>query len=70
MDEELNVENPWLAVKVERNRLLFVTDWTQGNDSPLTQEKRDEWKTYRQALRDMFVGCSTPADVVWPKLPD
>jgi len=70
MDEEFNVENPWLAVKVERNRLLFVTDWTQGNDSPLTQEKRDEWKTYRQALRDMFVGCSTPADVVWPNLPD
>jgi len=70
MDEELNVENPWLAVKVERNRLLFVTDWTQGNDSPLTQEKQDEWKVYRQSLRDMFIGCVVPADVTWPKIPE
>ena len=70
MDEEFNVENLWLAVKVERNRLLFVTDWTQGNDSPLTQEKQDEWKVYRQSLRDMFIGCVVPADVTWPKIPE
>ena len=42
MNEELNVENPWLAVKAERNRLLFVTDWTQGNDSPLSIQKKEK----------------------------
>ena len=70
MDEEFNVENPWLAVKVERNRLLFVTDWTQGADSPLSIEKKEDWRLYRQSLRDMFVNCLTPSDVIWPSLPN
>jgi hypothetical protein len=63
-------EEPLVGIRAERNRLLSVTDWTQVSDSPLTEEKRNEWKTYRQALRDMFVNCSTPSDVVWPNLPD
>lgn len=70
MEEELNVENPLLAVKVERNRLLFITDWTQGNDSPLSTEKKEEWRLYRKSLRDIFDSYSSPADVVWPKLPE
>tara|TARA_R110000868_G_scaffold6466_1_gene36633 strand:- start:283 stop:501 length:219 start_codon:yes stop_codon:yes gene_type:complete len=67
---DIRPEEPLVGVRAERNRLLSITDWTQVSDSPLTQEKRDEWKTYRQALRDMFVNCSTPSDVAWPKLPD
>ena len=63
-------EDTLVGVRMERNRLLSVTDWTQVNDSPLTQEKRDEWKIYRQSLRDMFVGCVLPSDVVWPKIPE
>jgi hypothetical protein len=67
---EFRPEDPLVGVRAERNRLLSVTDWTQVGDSPLTQEKRDEWKVYRQALRDMFVGCSIPSDVAWPKIPE
>lgn len=67
---QIRDESPLVGIRAERNRLLSVTDWTQLNDSPLTQEKRDEWKVYRQALRDMFVGCATPSDVVWPKIPE
>jgi hypothetical protein len=67
---EIRQEEPLVGIRAERNRLLLVTDWTQVSDSPLTQEKRDEWKVYRQALRDMFINCSTPSDVVWPNLPD
>ena len=63
-------EDPLVGFRAERNRLLSVTDWTQVNDSPLTKEKQDEWKVYRQALRDMFVGCVVPADVTWPKIPE
>ena len=36
-----------------RNDLLFRCDWTQNSDSPLTEDKKKEWQTYRQALRDM-----------------
>ena len=36
-----------------RNDLLYGSDWTQSPDSPLTDEKKKEWQTYRQALRDM-----------------
>ena len=36
-----------------RNELLANTDWTQSNDSPLSEEKKKEWATYRQELRDI-----------------
>jgi hypothetical protein len=36
-----------------RNRKLADTDWTQANDSPLSDTKKAEWATYRQALRDL-----------------
>ena len=31
-----------------RNALLRSSDWTQSNDSPLSDSKKNEWKTYRQ----------------------
>ncbi len=40
-------------VKSYRNALLAWSDWTQGNDSPLSSSKKAEWATYRQALRDI-----------------
>jgi len=36
-----------------RNRLLSESDWTVMPDSPLSDSKQTEWKTYRQALRDI-----------------
>ena len=36
-----------------RNNKLFKSDWTQTIDSPLTESKKTEWATYRQALRDL-----------------
>ena len=41
----------WEHVRIERKKLLKASDWTQGADSPLTDSKKAEWKTYRQALR-------------------
>jgi len=46
-----------------RNKLLQRSDWTQGADSPLSQTKREQWATYRQALRDLNM---TADPVVWP----
>ena len=43
----------------QRNRLLLLCDYTQGNDSPLTEAKKTEWATYRQQLRDLPASLST-----------
>ena len=50
-----------------RNMLIVESDWTQLSDSPLTAEKKTEWATYRQELRD--VPASYP-DVTWPTEPE
>ena len=36
-----------------RNKRLADCDWTILPSSPLSAEKQDEWKVYRQALRDI-----------------
>ena len=48
-----------------RNSLLTGSDWTQSPDSPLSDEKKAEWATYRQALRDI----ENFQDPVWPAVP-
>ena len=48
-------------VRMERDILLFQSDWTQMTDSPLSNSKKAEWATYRQQLRD-FPATWTPAD--------
>jgi len=41
------------ALRDYRNMLLSASDWTVMPDSPLSDSKKDEWKTYRQKLRDI-----------------
>ena len=33
-------------IRETRNKLLLESDWTQGQDSPLSDEKKTEWRTY------------------------
>ena len=47
MSEELNF------LRQHRNKLLAESDWTVMEDSPLSETKKTEWETYRQALRDI-----------------
>lgn len=51
-----------------RDTKLFQSDWTQMSDSPLSPEKKQEWATYRQALRD-FPGSCDLENPVWPTPP-
>jgi hypothetical protein len=56
-------------VRQERDRRLAECDWTQVADVPLTEEEKNEWRTYRQILRDLpstIVGVSF---VNWPLKP-
>ena len=38
-------------LRVERNNKLTLSDWTQSRDVTLSNDA--DWKTYRQALRDI-----------------
>ena len=53
----------------QRNQLLAETDWMGNSDVTMSAD----WKTYRQALRD--ITKTTPADdalsnITWPKKPE
>ena len=39
-------------LRITRNAILSGCDWTQSNDSQLSDAKKQEWLTYRQALTD------------------
>ena len=56
-------------LRSERNELLKQSDWTQFNDSPLDNTKKQEWATYRQALRDLPENTTDPANPTWPTKP-
>ena len=62
-------------LRIHRNKIISLSDWTQGADSPLSDEKKAEWATYRQALRDLTSTASPVLDgpfisnVDWPTEP-
>ena len=73
---ELEAAEPMRLLRIERNKFLAETDWvsTRSVDSgtPISQE----WKTYRQALRDL-PATAVPnlengrfTDVSWPEKPE
>ena len=56
-------------LRQQRNQLLAETDWMGNSDVTMSAD----WKTYRQALRD--ITKTTPADdqlsnITWPKKPE
>ena len=59
----------WTALRIERNRLLQQSDWTALSDAHLSQDKKDAWFTYRQALRDLPENATDPTQVTWPVSP-
>ena len=68
-EEKTTVDNQqWDTVRKDRNVRLEVCDWTQITDSPLTDEKKTEWQTYRTALRDI-TKQSNPFNITWPTEP-
>lgn len=55
-----------------RDNLLANSDWTQMPDSPLNNEEKTNWQTYRQELRDLFNNFTYTnlEDVNWPTPPE
>ena len=70
---ELRNAEPMRLLREERNRRLMETDWMANSDVTMT----DEWRTYRQALRDLPSTASPELDeqgnltnVTWPTKPE
>ena len=59
------------ANRAKRNQLLAESDWTQMNDSPLTDEAKTAWATHRTALRDITSHSNWPNlnEEDWPTKP-
>jgi uncharacterized protein YhaN len=58
------------SVRNQRNRLLAECDWTMTLDAPLSDEKRQAWKKYRQKLRDITKTVTQHHQkIVWPTPP-
>lgn len=72
-------EHGLFELRMERDKLLAESDWTQMPDSPLTDSQKTSWATYRQALRDMTDTYSTvpltdkghmdESQITWPTKP-
>lgn len=69
-------ETPLTTTQLIRNKRLYLlqdSDWTVVVDSPLSDVKKSEWSTYRQALRDLpsqYTDEDNFNDVVFPTSPN
>ncbi len=70
-DEERQEETDslWQNIRNQRNFFLQKSDWTQLPDSPLSEEKKEDWRFYRQSLRDI-TNQANPKWIIWPIEPN
>ena len=62
-----------LDLRNYRGAMSDSSDWTQTPDSPLSDTKKQEWQTYRQALRDLpaaYTDIESVDEVTWPTAPE
>ena len=73
--EELRAAEPMRLLREERDRRITETDWRATVDYPGTDQ--NDWRTYRQALRDLPSTAEPQLDeegnltnVTWPTKPE
>jgi len=74
--EEIAAHEAWVAnekpaldlaeLRRRRDEKLTETDWMANSDVTMS----DEWRAYRQALRDLPANTTDPANPVWPTKPE
>jgi hypothetical protein len=62
------INQKWEEIRDHRNTLLKDSDWTVLVDSPLSGSVLENWKTYRQELRDV-TSQENPFNILWPNQP-
>lgn len=62
---------PMMKLREVRNRLLAESDKYATFDFPhATEEQAEEWKVYRQLLRDMPASVGDAESPIWPQVPE
>lgn len=69
-EKQSATEKKAIEVRAERNYKLALSDWTQLADVSLSQEQKQAWNTYRQALRDITSQAGFPWNISWPTQPE
>lgn len=63
-------EIPFIHLRRVRDRLLAESDRYATTDFPhATAGKAEQWKVYRQSLRDLPQNTNDPSMVSWPEMP-
>ena len=63
--DELEAGEPMRLLREERNIRIAKSDWMANSDVTMS----DEWRTYRQALRDITESATSLDNVTWPTEP-
>ena len=67
---EIPDEVKWDRIRTKRNQLLGESDYIILADAPVDETQKQEWTTYRQALRDIPQDYDSPNEVVYPDKPE
>jgi hypothetical protein len=68
--QELIDAQPWKELREERNKRIAQTDYLATIDYPhASEEAKQAWLDYRQALRDLPAVTEDPTNPVWPQEP-
>ena len=66
--DERALEQEAEEARAQRDALLAASDWAVLPDAPVADEQ--DWKDYRQALRDVPQQNGFPTDINWPTKPE
>ena len=65
-DEQTELTNKkWIEIREIRNQILKETDWRASTDLTLS----DDWKNYRNELRQIPQTQTDPFNITWPSSP-
>tara|TARA_R110001592_G_scaffold58449_1_gene177053 strand:- start:76 stop:450 length:375 start_codon:yes stop_codon:yes gene_type:complete len=79
--QEVAIGGAWFHIREKRDSKLSSSDWTQSVDNGLSDDIKQQWQTYRQALRDIpssytitanddIIPMADTSNVVWPTDPN
>lgn len=69
---EVDEEKLFKEIRAQRDYFLKLSDWSQLPDVLMDDTKKEAWRLYRQALRDVpanSVGVTSMEEVAWPTEP-
>jgi hypothetical protein len=66
---ELSTSEPLRRLRLRRNEILAQSDWRVVKAMETGIAMSDDWKTYRQTLRDITQHYQSLDTVVWPTEP-